>query len=86
MPCYEIRYIGVLLDLAHQATLRQVANERGLYAGASGQVQIPTTLNADEVKNEIKRAYTEKKILEAGKKFNWQTKKTAEGRFEFVRR
>lgn len=92
MPCYEIRYVGVRLDLADHITaqeaVREVAARRGvgLYLDANGQVRVPQGLNADEIGNEVKRVYAGKKIIEAGKKYGWKTSQTKQDHFEFVRR
>lgn len=92
MPCYEIRYVGVRLDLADHAVtqeaVREVANRRGIgiYLDAQGRAQVPQGCDADEIGNEIKRVYAGKKIIEAGKKYGWKTNQTKQNHFEFVRR
>jgi len=92
MPCYEIRYVGVRLNLADHAVaqeaVREVANRRGIgiYLDAQGRAQVPQGYDADEIGNEIRRAYAGKKIIEAGKKYGWKTNQTKQDHFEFVRR
>ena len=92
MPCFEIRTIGVRLDLADHATaqeaVREVAARRGigLYYDARGQVQVPAGQNADEIGNEVKRVYAGKKVIEAGKKYGFNVNQKSQSKFEFVRR